>query len=152
MSSHTNKIEQAEILLDTNALLWYLNGDERMSQKSADKIYKGIANESISVSIASFWEILCFSEKKMSLFNKNFSRQLLISKIKEVFRPKTIPIDEKIMFKAYDLPQFHSDPADRFLVSTAILNKYSLCTSDELIIKWHKNNATEFVLVNTKNS
>lgn len=148
--SSSKKTNKKEILLDTNALLWYLNGDERMSDKAANEIYESIHSESIFISIASFWEILCFSDTKMKLFKSNITRQLLISKIKEIFKPKVINIDEKILFKAYELRMFHPDPADRFLVATAIVNKIPLYTSDELIIKWQMKNRDEFALYKTR--
>jgi PIN domain nuclease of toxin-antitoxin system len=146
MSSSPHKTEKNPILLDTNALLWYLNGDNRMSLQAAQEIYEKIIDQSILVSISSFWEILCFSDKKMSFFKEGVSRQFLISKIKEVFKPKIINIDEKVLFSAYEITSFHSDPADRFILATALTNKATLYTSDELILRWHQKNSDRLKL------
>jgi len=44
-----------ELLLDTHAMLWFLNGDERLSPKARD--YISDATIIKYVSIASLWEI-----------------------------------------------------------------------------------------------
>ena len=44
-----------KILLDTNALIWFANGDEKLSQKAIESI-ENPENEKF-VSVASIWEI-----------------------------------------------------------------------------------------------
>jgi PIN domain nuclease of toxin-antitoxin system len=137
------------ILLDTNALLWYLKGDERMSKSAAAEIYGGIKAQSIVVSVASFWEISCFSDKKMSLFH-NLTKQNIINMIKDSFLPKVISIDEKIIYHAYHLDHFHNDPADRFITATSLVYKIPLYTSDQLIFDWNEKEKNKITLKYTR--
>ncbi len=47
-----------------------------------------------------------------------------------------IPVNGKIAMRAGTLANFHGDPADRLIVSTA-LEGYRLVTADERILNWH---------------
>ncbi len=48
-----------------------------------------------------------------------------------------IPVDNSIAVKSVNLPQpFHSDPADRIIIATAISLGASLITKDERILKY----------------
>ena len=40
------------------------------------------------------------------------------------------PLDTTIMFKASLLPERHKDPADRFIIATALLNGFTVVTAD----------------------
>ena len=46
-----------------------------------------------------------------------------------------IPVDGDIGIRASALPDFHSDPADRIIVATA-LSGHRLVTADERILDW----------------
>ena len=49
----------------------------------------------------------------------------------------TTDVTHEIAWEAYNLPgKFHSDPADRVLVSTARLNRFTLMTADDLILRY----------------
>ena len=41
------------------------------------------------------------------------------------------PLDATIMFKASALPEHHKDPADRFIIATALLNGFTVVTADK---------------------
>ena len=41
-----------------------------------------------------------------------------------------IPLSEEVMFKATELPEVHRDPADRFIIATAILSNLPVVTTD----------------------
>ena len=49
-----------------------------------------------------------------------------------------IPLDSQIAIRAASLNSFHADPADRFIVATA-LSGYRLATADGLILNWREN-------------
>ena len=46
-----------------------------------------------------------------------------------------IPVDGDIGIRANALPDFHSDPADRIIVATA-MSGHRLVTADERILSW----------------
>jgi len=93
------------ILLDTHALLWFLNDDYRLSTK-AKRIIENSANN-ISVSIATFWEIsikLSLSKLVLDipfelLFEETESQGIQILQINK---------DHLIYLK--ELPFIHKDP------------------------------------------
>jgi PIN domain nuclease of toxin-antitoxin system len=49
-----------------------------------------------------------------------------------------IPVDGEIGIRACGLANFHSDPADRIIVATALAG-HRLLTSDEQILAWSGN-------------
>ena len=50
-----------------------------------------------------------------------------------------IPIDGRITLLSCQLEHFHKDPADRFIVSTALNQKVPLMTADQKILEWEGN-------------
>jgi len=48
------------------------------------------------------------------------------------------PLTAEISLISCRLPDFHGDPADRIIVSTAITLGIPLITADEKIIRWNK--------------
>ncbi len=50
---------------------------------------------------------------------------------------ETIGLTHEIAWDAYNLPgKFHNDPADRVLVATAKIERLTLMTADDLILKY----------------
>ena len=47
-----------------------------------------------------------------------------------------IAVDGKIGVRAATLSDFHKDPADRFIVATALAGGHQLVTSDRKILDW----------------
>jgi len=47
-----------------------------------------------------------------------------------------IPIDVRIALLSCQLEHFHKDPADRFILATAITKKIPLLTADQKILEW----------------
>ena len=43
---------------------------------------------------------------------------------------KELPLDNAIMLRASALPEIHKDPADRFIIATALLNDCVVVTGD----------------------
>ena len=86
----------------------------------------------MAVSAFSFWEIAMLRSKgRISLLRDigSWRMGLLESGLIE------IPVDGEIGIRAYDLPDFHADPADRIIVATA-LDGHLLLTADDRILEW----------------
>ena len=45
---------------------------------------------------------------------------------------KELPLDNAVMLRSSALPEIHKDPADRFIIATAILNDCVVVTGDRL--------------------
>lgn len=121
-------------LLDTHALIWFLNGDANLSIKARKAIE---SNEAINfVSIASLWEISI----KLSLNRLILKTSLenLVEKVRDnnfLFLPITI---EDTMIIA-GLPFHHRDPFDRLEICQAINNELILISKDQNFIHYEVN-------------
>jgi PIN domain nuclease of toxin-antitoxin system len=122
------------ILLDTCALLWVVNGDP-ISSDVLKALKKGRDTGAIFLSPVSAWEIGILAQRgkvELGLPAENY--------ISRAFTQPGIQIaalTPEIAVRASYLPgQFHSDPADRLLLSTAILMGLTLVTRDREILRY----------------
>ncbi len=69
----------------------------------------------------------------MEMLPASWRRDLLSSGLTE------LPVDGEMGILATNLRDFHSDPADRLILATAIVKRATLITADEPILGWpHK--------------
>jgi PIN domain nuclease of toxin-antitoxin system len=108
-------------ILDTNALLWLLADDSRLSQHARQHLE---SSPQIAISEVSLWEI---------------SIKVSIGKLKPI--PELLDTVKDLGFlrlnisdpalRAYEsLPLIHRDPFDRMLVAQSLAHKATLLTSD----------------------
>lgn len=116
------------LLLDTNALLWWLEGSRRLSRPAVDAI-DDVANE-VHVSAASAWEI----STKARLGKLRFTGSLAVRLEKLDVRPLAVTVDHG--WAAGTLPPVHRDPFDRILVAQAQLEELVIVTSDPVFAQY----------------
>jgi len=122
------------ILLDTHVLVWLDEGNSRLGAQSRKIIDQALSQERLAVSAISFWEIAMLVEKKrleIKMDLQVWRRELLENGLQEISMHGFLGI------KAANLVNFHGDPADRIIVSTALANSATLITADENILAWH---------------
>ena len=126
-------------LLDTSALLFWLEGSPRIKKRLRDQLVEP-ANL-VFVSAVSAFEIAL----KASLGKLRFSGDPA-----EVLPPffersglSTLPVAVNHGLGVYGLPRHHSDPFDRLLISQAIAEDLTLVSSDGIFSKY----AVKLVLV-----
>jgi PIN domain nuclease of toxin-antitoxin system len=123
------------ILLDTHAAIWFTtdSGLGKRSQAIADE---ALADDRLAISAISFWEVSMLVAKRRlrSLDSASeLRKKVLDSGINEV------PLTGDIAIVAGNLEGLHGDPADRFIVATAITHDATLMTADESLLEWrHK--------------
>ena len=123
------------ILLDTHCAIWFTtdSGLGRRSQAIADE---ALADDRLAVSVISFWEIsmLVAKGRLRSVDSASKLREVVLnSGINE------IPLTGDIAILAGNLESLHGDPADRFIVATAIAHEATLMTADARLLEWrHK--------------
>ena len=120
------------LLLDTHVLLWHRTGSTRLGRQTDELIHGFWQLNRVYISAISIWEISILLWKGRIKLEKELDvwyRELIEQGIQE------IPVDGKIAIRSYSLENFHSDPADRMLVATA-LDGYQLATADHLILDW----------------
>ncbi len=116
------------LLLDTQALLWFVLGDSRLSSRALNKITE--TDGLVFVSPASIWEIaIKISLGKYELpedFRKFWNSQFDINN----FTLLPISIAHAALIK--DLPYHHRDPFDRLIIAQSIVEMVPVVSSDAI--------------------
>jgi PIN domain nuclease of toxin-antitoxin system len=113
-------------LLDTHALIWYLEGNERIPNKTVQYIEN--ADNTIIVSIASYWEIhikVSLGKLKLPVSPVEFIRKAEAKQI------STLPIAYRHLDDLLTLPFHHKDPFDRLIIAVARTEKLPIITVDK---------------------
>jgi PIN domain nuclease of toxin-antitoxin system len=118
-------------LLDTHTLIWFLNGDERLSGKAKEAI-ENPDNEKF-VSIASVWELAIKTSLGKFKFEKGFRKFLELIE-NNGFAILHISFDHALTLSSLEF--IHRDPFDRLIISQAITNMLTILTRDEYIAKY----------------
>ena len=121
------------ILLDTHAAIWMANVEPMLGKTSRATIVAARDESELAISAISFWEIaLLVSKRRLALHDSAAAlrNQLLGTGVKE------LPLTGDIALMAVELKYLHGNPADRFIVATAIVHYATLITADANILKW----------------
>jgi PIN domain nuclease of toxin-antitoxin system len=120
-----------KLLLDTHSLIWFLNGDEKLSHKVKIAI-ENPDNEKF-VSVASIWEIAIKISLDKFRFPKGFKH--FLSMIEENgFAMLPITMEHALVLSTLEF--IHRDPFDRLLISQCKSDNLVLATKDENIKKY----------------
>lgn len=123
------------VLLDTHAMLWALNDDDRLSAAAR----RAIMRHKRAVSIASLWELAI--KASLPKAHKRIDLKRPLSAVVENCDEQGIEI---LSITAQDcalvmeLPHIHEDPFDRMIVAQAMTRGMPLITKDENIAKYDK--------------
>ena len=120
------------ILLDTHAAIWFTT-DAGLGKRSQTIADRALADDQLAISAVSFWEVAMLVAKRRlrSLDSAaDLREQVLNSGINEV------PLTGDIAILAGNLDGLHGDPADRFIVATAIARDATLMTADAILLNW----------------
>jgi len=121
-----------DLLLDTHALIWFINGDNQLPDKSINLI-KNLQIKCF-VSVASVWEIaIKLSLGKLDI-NGGFDE---ISKIMRRYDIELLPITFEHIQKLLTLDFHHRDPFDRIIISQGLVEKLTVVTKDENFPKYN---------------
>jgi PIN domain nuclease of toxin-antitoxin system len=124
------------ILLDTHSALWMANDDPSLGRRSRSIAHKAREQRQLAISAISFWEIALLAAKgRLELTHPpaELRAELLDTGVVE------LPLTGDIALLSVDLKQLPSDPADRFIVATAIVHEATMLTADKALLRWrHK--------------
>lgn len=112
------------MLLDTHALLWFLNKDARLPDNTKQQIENA---ESVFVSIVSIWEIaIKVSIGKLTLLApfETIRSNLVALDVEEL----PISFDDAVIYLS--LPLHHRDPFDRMLIAQAVNRSLAIVSQD----------------------
>lgn len=121
-----------KLLLDTHVWIWYLSGNERLSETLQTAITDDNNNE-LWLSPISIWEALLLAEKGRIVLKPTPSEWIQDSL--EELKTKEAPLSNEIAILSRQLKLEHQDPADRFIAATAIYLDLILATVDNRLTK-----------------
>lgn len=120
-------------LLDTHLLLWIELEDRRLGTRTRTLIAEAWEAGEAAVSAVSFWEVALLRRRgrlEGDLEVEPWRKSLLDGGMIE------LPLDGRTAIQAVQLQDFHADPADRFIVATALTGGHRLITADREILDW----------------
>lgn len=113
------------IILDTHAFIWFIEGNSKLSNNSKIEIEKPSNNRYLSV--ASIWEIAI--KKSLNKLKTKFS----FSDLEKIIYKNDIDIldiEFNHLQTLLKLNFFHRDPFDRLIISQALSENYKIVTRD----------------------
>jgi PIN domain nuclease of toxin-antitoxin system len=117
------------IALDTHVLLWWTLEPTRLSARARKTIDK---TDRLGISTIVFWEVALLARKgrvRLGTPTSEWTREVL-----SLARIEPLPLTAEIAVAAEGLTM-HPDPADRFIVATALHHQIALVTKDALIVR-----------------
>lgn len=120
------------VLLDTHALIWWAEGDPRLSRRAAAAIEDSSARAAFSA--ASVWEIAT----KTRLGKLKMYRDLgsIVHELIHTFRFEPLAVSVEHGRVAGELPGPHRDPFDRMLIAQARLENFAIVTNDPVFRRY----------------
>jgi PIN domain nuclease of toxin-antitoxin system len=113
------------LLLDTCAVLWLVSGDNRLSAQARDLIDTA---PFVYVSPITAWEVsLKVAQGNLSLPLKP---SVWFERVMKAHHLEWLPLSPDILIHANELPWHHRDPADRFILASALLSRLDVVTAD----------------------
>ncbi len=120
------------LLLDTHAMIW-LDAGEPMNREALDLIDAAGRSGELFVSAISFWELAQLVARgrvrvqdSIEVWIERFSAQPGIT---------AVPLTPAAAVRSVSLPGLlHRDPADRFLIATALELDAAIVTRDQVIL------------------
>ena len=122
------------IVLDTHALVWWVNGDSELSSNAKIAIETALSDEDgvLLVSTISAWEIAMLV--KADRLTLTMSVDDWLDTVSAIEGLRFIPVDNDVSVESTRLPgDFHKDPADRMIVALARRLNVPLVTADTKI-------------------
>ncbi len=108
-------------------------GSKRLDARTIEILDNRALNKEIVISVMSIWELEILVRKNkvdLSLKFEDWIQNSVNSQSYQII-PLTLPV---ILGQRLLSENFHQDPADKLIASTAIVSGYELATRDKLII------------------
>ena len=121
------------VLLDTHALIWVVEGSERLGRRVSRLADAALATDRLGVASISFWEIAMLVDRGRIVVDPSIDQwrlRVLGLGVQE------IPLTGDIAIAAVHLAGLHGDPADRIIVATGVATGATLVTADDRILGW----------------
>jgi PIN domain nuclease of toxin-antitoxin system len=115
------------LVLDTHVAVWWAGEPRRLGRAARARL---AAAERLGIPAIVFWEVaLLVRKRKLDL---GMSVSAWAQAIQTVPRVEALPLTAEIAVQADEL-EMHQDPADRFIVATALRHAAPLVSKDALM-------------------
>lgn len=121
------------IVLDTHVLVWADSDDRKLGRKARAMIDRLWATGKVAVPAIAFWEVGVLQARRRLRLPTSVGEwrdAVLAAGAIE------LPLDGAVAVRALDLSGLHDDPADRFILATALVHGAALMTADERLLGW----------------
>ena len=121
------------IVLDTHVLVWAVSDDRKLGRKARATIDRLWTIGKVAVPAIAFWEAgLLQARRRLRLPSsvREWRDAVLAAGANE------LPLDGAVAVRALELAGLHDDPADRFIVATALVHGATLMTADQRLLDW----------------
>jgi PIN domain nuclease of toxin-antitoxin system len=121
------------ILLDTHVLLWLLEGDQSLGHRARQIADTALREDTLLVSAMTFWEVSMLIQRQRLVLAQSATswRQRALE-----LGVSEIPVSGDIGLLSTELEDFPTDPADRIIAATALVQGATLITADTSILSW----------------
>jgi PIN domain nuclease of toxin-antitoxin system len=117
-------------LLDTHIWFWILTEPTRIGRRARAEIAR--AKNEVWLSPISVWELLLLAQRGRVKLGDEPRRW--VAKALSRAPAQEAPLNFDVAIRSYEVMPTHPDPADRFLVATALVNELTLVTADQTLI------------------
>lgn len=114
-----------KVILDTHIWIRWVSADQPLDSRLVELIEKA---QYLAVSAVSCWEVAYLAKRGRITLPLSVAEWLHEALKKSDV--EAIPISSKIGLVAAELPDIHRDPADRFIIATALTYDYSIISFD----------------------
>lgn len=114
------------LLLDTHSAIWFLNGDNQLSN-TASVLIRDVDNNRF-VSIASLWEVA------IKIKTGKLELDFLFADFEEKLRENAmtiLPVSFEHTIQLLDLELHHRDPFDRMIIAQSITENLTIISKDK---------------------
>jgi PIN domain nuclease of toxin-antitoxin system len=127
-----------KILLDTHAFIWQVNGEAILTKSTRQLIDTAAQEGTLYLAAISLWEISMLDKKKRILLEMPCLEW--INQALALTHAQILSLTPSIAVESCYLPgDFHEDPADRLIVSTARVENLAILTRDTRILSYGQN-------------
>jgi PIN domain nuclease of toxin-antitoxin system len=124
-----------KILMDTHAFLWFIEGDNNLSDAARSLIENNQYQKRLS--IASLWEMSIKASLNRLELKTTFPNLIQNYVYNNGFDILSINAEHLEQLKT--LPYYHKDPFDRLIIAQSLTENIPILTKDELFKRYTEN-------------
>jgi len=123
------------LLLDTHVWIWSQESPEKLGVDTT----RSLTDPNIALHVSTISTLEIARLVSMGAIEMDGSLRSWVNDTLDALRCSTLEVSHEIAINSYALPpEFHKDPADRILASTARTHDLTLLTADEKILAYEQ--------------